>query len=385
MRFITILLTLLLFTANAQGATVSNKPLRVAIIDPSLPGNNDPALQIGVREIISACFVNYGEQYSIVERSQLDKIMQEAKFNNSDAVDESQATELGRLAGADRVVLSVISKMGNRSLVSIKMINVETASVEKQQSKLVDTESLLDVIEPITLVVLGEKSNISITGSSSTTGNKGKGTATTKNKNKAEEPEEGLDNTEQYYSENKKSNAPPVEEIQSNVSAQSEKFIPGELMPLLNAGVVNVVYDLSDASVEGIPLQSFLKKKDLKDKKRDYIQYFEDEFKTCVSKFIDNANDEMDIIRLTYANNSIPIRLIIKVRHISDRGNNNICDYVFVDTTSGKEIAGIRMETKEGSLGSFTNLMGDCFKEAGSKFGGALEKELKKVRKMLDD
>lgn len=384
MRFITILFTLLLFTANAQGAAVKNKPLRVAIIDPSLPGNNDPALQIGVREIISACFVNYGEQYSIVERSQLDKIMQEAKFNNSDAVDESQATELGRLAGADRVVLSVISKMGNRSLVSIKMINVETASVEKQQSKLVDTESLLDVIEPITLVVLGEKSNISIAGNSRTTGNKSISTA--KDKSKTEEIEEEYNNSQKYTKEKKSNKAvPPIEEVESNVSAQSDKFIPGELMPLLNAGVVNVVYDLSDASVEGIPLSSFLKKKDLKEKKRDYFQYFEDEFKTCISKFIDNANDEMDIVRLTYANNSIPIRLIIKVRHISDRGNNNICDYVFVDTSTGEEIAGIRMETKEGSIGSFTNLMSDCFKEAGGKFGGTLEKELKKIRKMLND
>ena len=158
MRRIIFLSTLIILAiSNSINTYSAPKQLKVAIIDPVMPSKTDPSLQIGVREIISACFVNNGKNYSIVERSQLEKVMQEAKFNNSDAVDESQATELGRLAGADRVVLSVISQLGTRSLISIKMINVETATIEKQQSKLVDTESLLDVIEPITLVILGQK------------------------------------------------------------------------------------------------------------------------------------------------------------------------------------------------------------------------------------
>ncbi len=47
-----------------------------------------------------------------------------------------------------------------------------------------------------------------------------------------------------------------------------------------------------------------------------------------------------------------------------------------------KFFTGIRMETSEGVLGSFTNLMGDVWREAAEDYGRKLNDGLKKASKM---
>ena len=151
--FFLLVLTLL----PAAGLMAQEHRQRLAILDPVM-SDADDGMKLVVREIVSSVFVNNGDKYTILERSLLDKVMQEAKFSNTGAVDEAQATELGKLAGADKIVLTVVSKVGTRCMLSIKLINVETATIEKQHSKVVKYESLLDVIEPLTLAVLGKAS-----------------------------------------------------------------------------------------------------------------------------------------------------------------------------------------------------------------------------------
>lgn len=129
--------------------------LRVAVFDPFAVGV-DEGTKIVVREMISSVFVNTGK-FSIVERSLLDQIMKEQEFSNTDAVDESQATQLGKLAGAHKVVLSVVTQAGSRNMLSVKVIDVQTATVEKQKAKVIEQHALLDEIEPLTQELLGER------------------------------------------------------------------------------------------------------------------------------------------------------------------------------------------------------------------------------------
>ena len=131
--------------------------LRVAIFDPSSSGVAiDEGTTVAVREIISATFVNTGK-YTIVERSLLQQVMKEQAFSNTDVVDESQATELGRLAGANKVILSLITIVGGRNMLSIKVIDVKTATIDQQKTKIVTSNDLLDAVEPLVLELLGEK------------------------------------------------------------------------------------------------------------------------------------------------------------------------------------------------------------------------------------
>ena len=153
-QFITILLALFLPVCFLLAQ--NEQRLRVAIFDPSSSGVAiDEGTTVAVREIISATFVNTGK-YTIVERSLLQQVMKEQAFSNTDMVDENQATELGRLAGANKVVVSVVTLVGGRNMLSIKVIDVKTATIDQQKTKIVTTKDLLDAVEPLVLELVGE-------------------------------------------------------------------------------------------------------------------------------------------------------------------------------------------------------------------------------------
>jgi hypothetical protein len=61
------------------------------------------------------------------------------------------------LAGANNVVLSVVTLVGGRNMLSIKIIDVQTATIDRQKTKIVNTNDLLDAVEPLTAELLGEK------------------------------------------------------------------------------------------------------------------------------------------------------------------------------------------------------------------------------------
>jgi hypothetical protein len=156
MKKILILLSLFVTTYLSLYAQETAK-LRVAVFDPSSSGTViDEGTKVAVRELMSSTFVNTGK-YNIVERSLLEKVMKEQEFSNSGAVNDSQATEVGKLAGANKIVLSVVTLVGGRNMLSIKLIDVQTATIEQQKATIVKSNDLLDIVEPLTAELLGEK------------------------------------------------------------------------------------------------------------------------------------------------------------------------------------------------------------------------------------
>lgn len=151
-----VLLPLLLLCLGVVAQAQQDK-LRVAVLDPTTSGiSMDDGTKLAVQELISSTFVNTG-RYIIIERSMIDKIIKEQSFQNSDMADNSQATEIGKLAGANKVVLSAVSMVGGRNMLSVKIIDVMTASIDKQKTKIVGSSDLLDAVEPLTLELLGEQ------------------------------------------------------------------------------------------------------------------------------------------------------------------------------------------------------------------------------------
>lgn len=142
-------------------AVADNTKLRVAVFDPSPSGTYiDEGTKVAIREIISSTMVNAGS-FEIVERSLLEKVMQEQRFSNSGIVDDNDATEIGKLAGANKVVISVLTQTGGQYVLSVKMIDVKTASVDKQRIRVVDSGNLLSIVEPITKEMIGIDSSSS--------------------------------------------------------------------------------------------------------------------------------------------------------------------------------------------------------------------------------
>jgi hypothetical protein len=147
-----IILSLWLFV---QHSFSQEEKLRVAVFDPTSSGTAiDEGTKIAIRELVSSTYVNTGK-YIMVERSLLERVMKEQEFSNSGVVDDNQATEIGKLAGAHKVVLSIVTLVGGRNMLSIKVIDVMTATIDQQKTRLVQSNDLLDVVEPLTQELIG--------------------------------------------------------------------------------------------------------------------------------------------------------------------------------------------------------------------------------------
>lgn len=204
MKRIVICFGILLYVL-AQPLAAQEKKLRVAIFDPvGTAKNMDEGMVIVIREMVSSAIVNTGK-YTIVERSLIDRVLKEQKFSNSGAVDESQVSAIGKLAGANKVVLSVFTSAGSdKVMLSLKIINVESASIESQKTKVVKNDNLLDEITPLALTLIGEaveveeKSNMASSFMSSLTGGSKK---TSSEKPKAENPKPKAETPKERFAE----------------------------------------------------------------------------------------------------------------------------------------------------------------------------------------
>ncbi len=104
---------------------------KIAIFNPT--GNVNDGVKTVVREELSSIVVG-SKKYTVLERALIDKVLEESKFQMSGQVDDSQVGELGKKMGADYVCIASITPMGNNFYVSIKLVSVTTARVEKQKT-----------------------------------------------------------------------------------------------------------------------------------------------------------------------------------------------------------------------------------------------------------
>jgi curli biogenesis system outer membrane secretion channel CsgG len=65
----------------------------------------------GVSDMLVEKLVN-GGQYSVIERSALDKILKEQNFSNSDRADANSAAKIGAVLGVDAIIIGSITQFG---------------------------------------------------------------------------------------------------------------------------------------------------------------------------------------------------------------------------------------------------------------------------------
>lgn len=150
MKRLSLLFIIMLFPL----ALFANQVEKIAVFDPSFENSKiDEGSVIAVRELINQTVVNTGA-YKLVERSFLERVMQEQQFNNSGAVSDSDATRIGELAGADKIVLSVLTRAQTRLLLSVKLIDVESAQIVGQGTAIFPEMQLFDKVEEVTIKAL---------------------------------------------------------------------------------------------------------------------------------------------------------------------------------------------------------------------------------------
>jgi hypothetical protein len=144
----TTVIALLSFTIIAQER-------KVAIFEPA--GNANSAVKEIVRELISSVVVN-ANGYSVLERQLINKVLEEHRIQVGGLVDDSQVIELGKLMGANYAFVTSITMLDRNHFISVKMIDVQTARIEKQSTGQTQngTNDLVEVVQTLASGMVGQ-------------------------------------------------------------------------------------------------------------------------------------------------------------------------------------------------------------------------------------
>lgn len=66
----------------------------------------------GISDLLVKCLVQDGT-YSVIERQQMDKILAEQNFSNSDRANPTSAAQIGKLLGVDVIIVGSVTQFGN--------------------------------------------------------------------------------------------------------------------------------------------------------------------------------------------------------------------------------------------------------------------------------
>lgn len=165
----------------------------------------------------------------------------------------------------------------------------------------------------------------------------------------------------------------------SSVFVKAQELVQGTFDSLNNIHVATVQFDFSQARVEEAPFEDFVGLLAFEDGSK-FREAFDKDINDILIDFIEEFNDTNCPILLTVSPNPETV-LTIKVKEISRKGNAISCDYIISNKPDSNPIAIISMASKNGRVGSFTNLMGDAFERAGKDLGKYLKKQLKDVNK----
>ncbi len=99
------------------------------------------------------------KKYTVIDRANRDKILGEAGFQLTGCVDESCTVEAGRILGVGKIVVGKVSKLGQTYIVSLQLLNVETAAVEvsaKETCKKCEIDDLITTVSNTARKLMGQ-------------------------------------------------------------------------------------------------------------------------------------------------------------------------------------------------------------------------------------
>ncbi len=129
-KIIALLTGLMLMVALPLTAEADFKKIKIAVLDFQLQGEGYETEDMGsiVAEWFITALVKEG-RFDVVERAMLKKILNEQKMGISGIVDESSATQLGKILGVKTIISGSVMKLQGVLEVNARIIDVETASI----------------------------------------------------------------------------------------------------------------------------------------------------------------------------------------------------------------------------------------------------------------
>lgn len=73
-------------------------------------------------------------QYTMVERSAIEQVLQEQRFSVSDIANPETAIQLGDLLSADKIIVGDIGKVGQTYSIFVRLIDAQSGSIDKSET-----------------------------------------------------------------------------------------------------------------------------------------------------------------------------------------------------------------------------------------------------------
>ena len=154
---ITLLFVFLFFSNSSVGAQVAEGKQTVAILEFEGRGISQLEAKTLTDRLMSE-MVNT-DAVIMVERNQMDEILNEQGFQQSGCTSSECAAEVGALLGVQNMVSGSFGKLGNSYTIDAKMFSVETGATIRTVSKTYKgpVDNLLTVIEVVGWEIVGLK------------------------------------------------------------------------------------------------------------------------------------------------------------------------------------------------------------------------------------
>ena len=120
-------LIIMLLLAFAMTATAQNKKMKIAVMDFKAGVGVNASEVEGLSDMLINTMYESGK-FSIVERSQIDQVLKEWKFQASELTNE-QLVQVGRILGVESVLVGTVNLIASEYNVDVRAVDVESGEV----------------------------------------------------------------------------------------------------------------------------------------------------------------------------------------------------------------------------------------------------------------
>ena len=160
---IVFVIIIIFFSYIIPGSVADEQPKRVmnflAVMDLKCGKEIDKQQCSALTDIVIDELVKI-KKYTVIDRANRDKILAEAGFQQTACVDERCTIEMGRQLGVGKIVVGSITMLGQTYLISLQLLNVETAAIEtsaREKCEKCELDNLIDAIGNAAKKLMGEE------------------------------------------------------------------------------------------------------------------------------------------------------------------------------------------------------------------------------------
>jgi TolB-like protein len=129
-------------------AVAQEKKITIVVTDFAVSSDDESLanLQKGLSQLLAAR-LSASEKVRVVDREQIDKVLNELKLSLKGITDSENAKKVGKILGADFFVNGNLMKFKDEIAIAIKVTNVETTEITAGTLKVKSAEDVFDVVD----------------------------------------------------------------------------------------------------------------------------------------------------------------------------------------------------------------------------------------------